>query len=84
MKIILTILLILNLIVSIFLAKRDDLEFHQKLCQIIVVWIIPFFGAIGLYLFYRTQDQKAKSYIGEFGGGPGNGSVGSPGGGDGG
>ena len=62
------ILFILNVVVSIYLYKRDDLESFQKKAQIVVVWLIPFVGAIVLWLFNRSQDDDNKPAGGSFGG----------------
>ncbi|MGR3979792.1 hypothetical protein [Pseudoalteromonas sp. 1181_04] len=59
--IILAVVALLNLVVSIYLAKRDDLEVFQKAAQIILVWLIPIFAAIGLWLFHRSQDVPPRS-----------------------
>ncbi|MEP0176883.1 MAG: hypothetical protein ABJH28_03415 [Paraglaciecola sp.] len=61
--------ILLNIVVSIFLARRDDLETFQKAAQIFIVWLIPFFAAIGLWLLNRSQDAPARSAK-SFGGGP--------------
>ena len=63
-------LAILNLSVSIYLFKRNDLDRFQKIAQVIVVWLIPFIGAIGLWLFNRSHDSdNNKPSGGLFGGG---------------
>ena len=64
---------LLNLVVSIYLAKRSDLEAFQKVAQIILVWLIPVFAAIGLWLFHRSQDTPLSSSK-PFGGGSGDSS----------
>ncbi|WP_218311584.1 hypothetical protein [Alteromonas antoniana] len=61
--------ILLNMVVSIFLVRRDDLETFQKGAQIFIVWLIPFFAAIGLWLLNRSQDTPAKTRK-SFGGGP--------------
>ncbi|MEC9429181.1 MAG: hypothetical protein VX781_07300 [Pseudomonadota bacterium] len=66
---VLGIAIILNTVVSIFLVRRDDLETFQKGAQIFIVWLIPFFAAIGLWLLNRSQDMPAKAHK-SFGGGP--------------
>ena len=66
------ILFILNVVVSIYLYKRDDLESFQKKAQIVVVWLIPFVGAIALWLFNRSQDDDNKPGGSSFGGGSSN------------
>ncbi|GMM84471.1 hypothetical protein [Pseudoalteromonas sp. MTN2-4] len=52
---------LINLVVSIYLAKRSDLEAFQKVAQIILVWLIPVFAAFGLWLFNRSQDTPLSS-----------------------
>ena len=64
----LIILCLLNLFVSIFIAKRDDLERFQKIAQIIIVWLIPVVGAIGLWTFNRSNDDDSTG-SGPLGGG---------------
>lgn len=66
------ILFILNIVVSIYLYKRNDLESFQKKVQIVVVWLIPFVGAIALWLFNRSQDDDNKPAGGAFDGGSSN------------
>ena len=66
-------LLLLNLLVSIFLIRRHDLDIVQKVVQVFIVWLIPFAGAIGLWLFNRSQDDdNNKPGGGSFGGGSGH------------
>ena len=67
------VIVLLNVIVSVLLIKRDDLEVFQKVVQVILVWLIPFFAAVGLWLFYRSQD-KPKSRPKSFGGGTSSGT----------
>ncbi len=57
----LIVLCLLNLFVSVFIAKRDDLERFQKIAQIIIVWLIPVIGAIGLWSFNRSNDDNSIS-----------------------
>jgi len=68
MYIALVIYLVLSLAVSVFLVKRDDLDNVQKVFQILLVWLIPYFAAIGLWLFNKSQDQPVKQFS-KFGGG---------------
>ncbi|UJF23207.1 hypothetical protein [Shewanella sp. OMA3-2] len=65
----LAIYLVLNLAVSFFLAKRDDLDTVQKVAQIIIAWLIPYIAAIALWQFNKSQDRPIKKHS-EFGGGP--------------
>lgn len=68
---------ILNILVSVLIYRRDDLEPFQKGAQIFIVWLLPFIGAIGLWLFHRSSDSDTPSGN-SFGGGTGNGVVGGP------
>ena len=69
-SIILIVLCLLNLSVCVFLSQREDLEIVQKVAQIIIVWFVPFLGALGLYVFHRSQDKDvSKPFKGKFGGG---------------
>ncbi len=63
------ILIVLNVAVSFYLYKRDDLDNFQKVAQIVIVWLIPFVGAIALWLFNRSQDNDNKPSGSSFGGG---------------
>ncbi|OKY24817.1 hypothetical protein [Thalassotalea sp. PP2-459] len=49
-------LAIINIAVSIFLFRRDDLEKFQKVGQTIVVWLLPFVGALIMWVFNRSQE----------------------------
>jgi len=71
------ILCLINILVSVYLYKKDDLEHFQKVAQIIVVWLLPFVGAIGLWLFHRSQDDDNKPSSGSFGGGSSSAGVAS-------
>lgn len=70
-KIITVVGLALNLMVTIFLLSRVDLGKTQKLGQIIIVWLVPFLGPIGLWLFNRSHDEKIGPDKRPFGGGAG-------------
>ena len=48
----------LNLLVSIYVVRREDLEPFQKKAQITLIWLIPFIAAIGIWLFYRSQEDR--------------------------
>lgn len=57
--VVLAILFILNTSVSVFLMKRDDLDTFQKGAQMLLVWLVPFLAAIGVWLLNRSQDIQA-------------------------
>jgi hypothetical protein len=61
--------LIINIAVSIYITKVEGLNKFQKKAQIVIVWVIPFLAAIGLWLFNRSLEQEAKQHK-EFGSGP--------------
>ena len=65
---ILAFLVILNLWISTFLIRRDDLEPFQKGAQVFLVWLIPFFAGLGLWLFHKSNDEEPVKKN-EFGGG---------------
>ena len=48
----------LNVIVTICLTLRDDLEKGQVIGQAVIVWLIPFFGALGIWLLNRSHDDS--------------------------
>ena len=65
----LAIYIAISLAVSVFLAKRDDLDNVQKIAQIFLVWLIPYIAAIALWQFHKSQDLPIKKHS-EFEGGP--------------
>lgn len=72
----LSIAIFLDLIVSVFIFKRTDLEGFQKGAQIFIVWLIPYFAAIGLWLFHRSHDAIEIKQAGRnFGGGSGSDNI---------
>lgn len=74
----LVVLIVLNLVASIFIMFRDDLEKVQKSVQIIIIWFVPFIAAIGLLIFHITND-KPTTPKGPIGGGAGDGPTGMSG-----
>ncbi len=64
----LVLLAFINVLVSVYLYRRDDLDNMQKTFQILIVWLIPYAGAIGLWLFNSSNDEICKNKK-EFGGG---------------
>ena len=68
--IIISLLILLNVFVSIYIFRHDSLDQFQKVGQIIIVWLIPLVGAVGLFLFLRSQDEQIPRAKPTFGGGP--------------
>ena len=85
--IIISVLIILNITVSVYICKRDDLDAFQIKAQLVMVWLIPFIAAIGLWFFNRSHNDNPKLKQ-PFGGGEqssidvGGGSPGAGGGSD--
>jgi len=61
LSILIAIYILLSIFVSIFIAKRDDLEGFQKKVQIVIVWLVPFIAAIGFYFINRSHDTVEKN-----------------------
>ena len=59
--IIISIIVLLNVLVSAFIAKRDDLDAFQKKTQIVLIWLVPFIAAIGFYFVNKSHDVKDKN-----------------------
>jgi len=63
------VLVILNLVVSIFVFTREDLDRFQKVAQTIIVWVVPVLGGISIWLFNRSRSDvyrppKSRSELG--------------------
>ncbi|RYV02058.1 hypothetical protein SOPP22_10805 [Shewanella sp. OPT22] len=58
--IILLLAIILNVFVSISTFRRDDFDKGQKIAQVVLIWIIPFVAAIGIWIFHRSFDDSYK------------------------
>lgn len=63
---------ILNVVVSVYLFKIDDLEPFQRGAQILIIWLIPLFAAIGIWMFHKNNEPQPIN-MKSFGGGPGSG-----------
>ena len=55
------VVVVLNVLASIYVATRQGLERFQIVGQIVIVWLIPFFAAVGICLFYRSQEKPSRS-----------------------
>jgi len=60
---------ILNTIVTVIVARRSDLDIFQRNAQIIIIWVVPYIAAIGIWLFHRSNDHVPASKK-PLGGGP--------------
>lgn len=55
-------LILINAYMTYFLCALDELEFGQKVSQIILVWVFPLVSSMGLIFFYKDQlKHKGKS-----------------------
>lgn len=52
--------LTINMWVSIFVGKRDELEVLQKTLQILLIWFVPFLGALVLWRLNFNHDITTK------------------------
>ncbi|MFC4701591.1 hypothetical protein ACFO4O_15655 [Glaciecola siphonariae] len=57
-------LIAVNIAVSVFCLKRDDLNQFQKLSQTSIVWLIPILGAILVYAVNSNSDNTCQSLDG--------------------
>jgi hypothetical protein len=56
-------LLIVNVLASIFIIRRDDLVRFQVITQVVIVWVIPFIGAIAIWLFHKNNDEPIEADV---------------------
>ena len=54
------VLCLLSLLVTVKVLVRDDLESFQKIAQIVIVWLFPLIGAVGIWAFHRSNDAPLK------------------------
>ena len=57
-----------NILVTVFIVTLDDYEPVQKIAQVVIIWLVPLVGAIGLWLFHRDSGDR-RSGGGSFRGG---------------
>ena len=50
-------LIIINIIVSIYIFRNENYEKFQKVTQIAIIWIIPFIGAIIIFVINMSIDS---------------------------
>ena len=70
------ILLLLNCLVTLRLFIDGYLTWTQKLLQALIVWVVPFFGAVGIYLMRRSDAEPRGPREPPFGGGANDGMPG--------
>lgn len=50
----------LNVCSTLFISKRMEFSKEQKFFQILILWLIPYLGAIGILLLIVSLDVPAK------------------------
>jgi hypothetical protein len=56
--IVLVVLVVINIMASIYIGKAPAYESSQKIIQIILIWLIPYFGAF-FFSAFLWFDRKA-------------------------
>ena len=51
----LSILVLANLLVSVAVSRTHYYSRHQKLVQVLLVWLLPLIGAVGIGVFLYSQ-----------------------------
>lgn len=75
------ILLLMNITSCIYLTHQNEYEKNQKILQCIIVWLLPFLGAAGIFLLVRSLNEPVQKNKPPFGGGSNNsGSISNSGG----
>ncbi|ERB62740.1 hypothetical protein G3U99_14090 [Vibrio coralliilyticus OCN008] len=62
-------LVLVNVAVTISLIKNDSITRPQKLTQVSIVWVVPFIGAVGFWLFHHIDGRSDVLNRRTFGGG---------------
>jgi paraquat-inducible protein B len=50
-------LVVINLVASISVVRRGDLETIHKVLQILIIWLVPLIAAIGFWLYNNKNDE---------------------------
>jgi hypothetical protein len=75
-EVIVGLLLFVDCFVSIQLVAARDLTMTQKGLQLVIVWLIPLFGALGIYFMRRSDREPRGPQEPPFGGGANDGMPG--------
>lgn len=59
---ILALLIISNILASIYIYQRNFLEQQQKQLIVLIIWLIPFIGAGGMFLVVYVLEKNEKPY----------------------
>ncbi|MEI5639973.1 MULTISPECIES: hypothetical protein [unclassified Pseudoalteromonas] len=52
-------LLLINIIVTCMVVASDVLDGFQKKAQAFLIWFLPFFGAVGIFIFLYTEKKNS-------------------------
>lgn len=47
---------VMNIVVSVYVGKRDDLSSFQKSFQMVFIWMLPILGGMFVYSINRSHD----------------------------
>ena len=61
-----TILLLYNIFVSLKLIRYGGYSRGQKITQVLIIWLLPLFGAFLVYSIISSTTKTAKSYDRDF------------------
>jgi hypothetical protein len=53
--VLLTVVAICQIAVSIIIWRADEFEKNQRVCQLLIIWLIPIFGALACHFFLQSQ-----------------------------
>ena len=62
--VLITVAISLNILVTLFVFKRDDLETFQKYSQSVIAWLFPIIGALVIYAINKSHDNPYKTRLG--------------------
>jgi hypothetical protein len=54
--------LVANIIATRLVLRDDLLERGQRVFQLLVVWLVPILGAIGVFAIHRSHEQAPGGY----------------------
>ena len=76
------VIVLVNVFVTSRVVNSKAFSVNQKIVLYVLIWVIPVVGAGIVYSFISSDDGPKGSNKGRFGGGSGNGGIGSESGGD--
>jgi len=58
--VLLMVVAIYQITVSIIIWRAEEFEKSQRVFQLLIIWLIPIFGALGSHLFYEVSEAQFK------------------------